>query len=62
MSNDKEVDYEIELIKQELNGIIKDLRNAAHGVRLEFKGIGNQECALALEKVADKYERINRKL
>lgn len=59
---DNTTKQEIESIKSDLQSIVNDLRNVAQEIRLEFRGIGNHQCAQAVEKVAEKYDRIKRKL
>ena len=49
-------------IKRELNSIINELDSIADGVRRDFVGIGTEECANCLSRVADKYRWVRRQL
>ena len=54
--------YELYLIKSELNKIIEELYIIAGGVSRDFEGIGNDRCADCLLKVASHYENVKQKL
>lgn len=54
--------YELYLIKQELQSIINELDDIAKGVRRDFSNIGNEQCAQCVTRVADNYRTAKRKL
>ncbi len=54
--------YELYLIKCELQNIINELDSIAYGVRRDFSNIGNEQCASCVSKVAEKYRYVKRKL
>jgi len=46
---------ELNSIASELKSIINELASIASGVKVDFKNIGNDRCAQAIEKARDKY-------
>lgn len=54
--------YELYLIKQELQSIINELDDVAKGIKKDFTNIGNEQCAACVTRVADKYRTAKRKL
>lgn len=54
--------HELQLIKNELQGIIDELYNISNGVRRDFDGIGNDRCASSVAKAAAQYEIVKNKL
>lgn len=54
--------YELYLIKQELQSIINELDDVANGIKRNFSNIGNEQCAACVTRVADKYRIVKRKL
>ena len=54
--------YELYLIKQELQSIINELDDIAYGLKINFSNIGNEEAAACVSRVADKYRIVRRKL
>lgn len=59
---DSNSEYELYLIKRELQNIIDELDTIANGIRYDFKGIGNEKCAAALKNARDYYTDIKIKL
>jgi hypothetical protein len=53
---------ELYLIKQELQGIIKELESIASGVQHDFEGIGNEKCAARVNQIADQYRYVKQRL
>lgn len=53
---------ELDSIKRELSAIIRELESISHGVRYDFKGIGNESCASCIDKVVNSYYSVRRKL
>lgn len=53
---------ELYLIKQELQSIISELENISNGLVRDFYGIGEQQCAAAINKVVNNYFWVKRKL
>ena len=53
---------ELESIKRELDSIIKELESISNGVRQDFVGIGNAQCADSINRVLEKYYYVRRKL
>ena len=53
---------ELDDIQSELQSIINELSNIAVGIRTDFKNIGNDRCAQAIERVADQYRTVKRRL
>ena len=53
---------ELESIKRELNSIIKELESISSGVRKDFVGIGNEQCADSIDIVLNQYYLVRRKL
>lgn len=48
--------------RQELNQIIAELESIEYGLRVNFKGIGNDLCADCVSKVIDKYRGVKKRL
>lgn len=59
---DANAQYELYLIKKELQGIINELDDVASGIKKDFVNIGNEQCAACISRVADKYRIVKRKL
>ena len=59
---DANAQYELYLIKNELQSIIDELYSIAGGVRTGFEGIGNEKCANSITKAANHYEEVRTKL
>lgn len=59
---DANAQYELYLIKNELQGIIDELYSIAGGVGRDFEGIGNDKCANSIIKTAKQYEIVKQKL
>lgn len=53
---------ELQSIKNELNSIIRELEDISRGVRNDFVGIGNTQCADCIDKVLNNYYVVQRKL
>ncbi|OCA88169.1 hypothetical protein A8F94_10185 [Bacillus sp. FJAT-27225] len=53
---------ELYLIKRELQTIINELEQIAGEIGHEFEGIGSEQCASAIHRVADQYRNVKRKL
>lgn len=53
---------ELASIKRELNSIISELDSISSGVRRDFVGIGNDQCANCIDRVANQYRYVKRKL
>lgn len=54
--------YELDLIKNELNSIIRELNDISTNVRYGFKGIGSEKCADCISSVVNQYNYAQRKL
>jgi hypothetical protein len=50
------------LIKQELQNIINEMDNIANGIYSDFEGIGNDKCFSKLNKLAEHYRNVKKKL
>lgn len=48
--------------KREMRSIINELRDIEYGVRHDFSGIGEQLCGDCVDKIADKYDSVLRRL
>lgn len=48
--------------KREMRSIINELRDIEYGVRHDFSGIGEQLCGDCIDKIADKYDSVLRRL
>lgn len=59
---DANAQYELYLIKNELQGIIDELYSIAGGISSDFEGIGNDKCANSVIAAAKQYESVKRKL
>lgn len=59
---DANAQYELYLIKNELQSIIDELYSVAGGVRSDFDGIGNDKCASSIITAAKQYETVKQKL
>ena len=53
---------ELASIKRELNSIISELEDISRGVRRDFSGIGNEQCANCIDRVANQYRGVKRSL
>lgn len=53
---------ELASIKRELNAIISELDDISNGVRRDFAGIGNEQCANCIDKVTNQYRGVKRSL
>jgi hypothetical protein len=53
---------ELYLVKQELQAIINELEQIAAEIVHEFEGIGSEQCTSAIQRAADQYRYVNRKL
>lgn len=53
---------ELASIKRELNSIISELESISGGVRRDFVGIGNDQCASCIDRVVNQYRYVKRKL
>ena len=54
--------YELYLIKQELQSIINELDDVAYGLNHNFSNIGSDRAAACVSKVARNYRTVKRKL
>lgn len=54
--------YELYLIKQELQSIINELDDVAYGLNHNFSNIGSDKAAACVSKVASNYRTVKRKL
>ena len=59
---DSNSQYELYLIKRELQSIINELDDIAYGIRRNFSNIGEDQAASCVSRVADKYRIAIRKL
>ncbi|MBR3919778.1 MAG: hypothetical protein IKJ59_13770 [Clostridia bacterium] len=59
---DANTQYELYLIKNELQSIIDELYSIAGGVNNDFEGVGNEKCANSIIKAAKQYETVKQKL
>lgn len=53
---------ELASIKRELNSIISELDSISSGVRRDFVGIGNDQCANCIDRVTNQYRYVKRRL
>ena len=53
---------ELEAIKGELRSIISELESISNGVRRDFVGIGNAQCANCIDRVVSNYRTVQKKL
>lgn len=53
---------ELASIKRELASIISELEDISGGVRRDFVGIGNDQCANCIDRVTNQYRYVKRKL
>lgn len=53
---------ELENIKIELDGVIREIESIASSIRTEYSGIGNDLCADSLTKVAQWYRKAKKQL
>lgn len=53
---------ELESIKIELDSIIRELDDISNGIRRDFTGIGNVQCANCIDTVISQYRTVKRKL
>lgn len=54
--------YELYMIKTELQSIIDELYSIEYGVKNEFHGIGNEKCSNAIHKDIKAFENAKRSL
>ncbi len=59
---DANSEYELYLIKKELQSIIWELDDIANDIRRDFSNIGENQAASCVSRVADKYRVAKRKL
>ena len=59
---DAKAKAELESIKIELDSIIRELEDISWGVRKDFKGIGNEQCANCIDRVISKYREAQKRL
>lgn len=52
--------YELNCIKKELDSIISELESIRNGVKKDFAGIGNEQCAVCIDRVLNKYYYVSR--
>ena len=57
---DLQTKSELESIKIELQSIINELNNIGLGVRADFTGIGNENCAKSIMKTRDQCQWVKR--
>lgn len=55
-------EYELYLIKRELQSIINELDDIAYDIRRDFANIGEDQAAACVSRVAEKYRIAKRKL
>lgn len=48
--------------RSELSSIIRELRDIEDGVRRDFTGIGENFCGDCIDRIADKYDGVLRRL
>ena len=53
---------ELASIKRELDSIIRELDDISSGVRRDFVGIGNEQCANCIDRVTNQYRFVKSKL
>jgi archaellum component FlaC len=49
-------------IKQEIQTIINELEHISDGINRDFEGIGNARCASSVNRIAEHYKHVKRKL
>lgn len=54
--------YELEMIKKELQGIAEELNRIAYGVQRDFEGIGNETCSRCIYRAANHYTDVKKRL
>lgn len=59
---DANSEYELYLIKRELQSIINELNDIAYDIRRDFSNIGEDQAAACVSRVAEKYRLAKRKL
>lgn len=59
---DANAQYELYLIKTELQSIIDELYNISNGVGRDFEGIGNEKCATSIITAIVQFELAKQKL
>ncbi len=59
---DSRTQQEFAAIKIDVQGVIDELHSLADSVRSNFCGIGNEKCAVSLQKAADHYKVVKRNL
>lgn len=59
---DANAQAELDGIKNELNAIIRELESISGGVRRDFVGIGNEQCAICIDRVIGQYRDVESKL
>lgn len=59
---DADTQYELYLIKKELQSIIDELYDISAVVSGSFDGVGNDKCANSIIKAARQYETVKKKI
>ena len=59
---DSNSQYELYLIKSELQSIIDELNNISLGVKRDFNGIGNEKCSSSISNSAQHYREVKAQL
>ena len=59
---DANAQYELYLIKKELQAIIDELDSISGGIRRDFSGIGNERCAVCVSNSAQHYREVKAQL
>lgn len=59
---DANAQYELYLIKGELQSIIDELNNISSGVKRDFSGIGNEKCSASVSASAQHYRDVKAQL
>jgi len=54
--------HELDAIKNDLQSIINELEDIASGIKRDFIGIGNEQCASVIIEEAERYRKVKRKL
>ena len=53
---------QLNVIKQDLQSIIDELEDIARGIKKDFEGIGNEQCASVISEEAKRYLEAKQKL
>ena len=59
---DSKAKNELASIKKELSSIIRELEDISRGVKRDFTGIGNEQCAACIDRVVNQYYTVKKKL